>query len=600
MTSPHHVRARRLKQIGAGLLLTGLVFLAIQYGIRWGADHYLRERAGIPVKIGRLFINPATSRVTVSFAGEKPGQELHLDLGAIRLDWWNVVFKRLRVGRVQMEGLRLDIERDAAGRTMVGGISLATAESTSAPAQTRPSEPARHPWGVGVGGIDLKDLQIDYRDPLVTTTIIIHHFHMDPAESWRADTKTAFESDLSVNGGRVKLSGTCRPFRSAPTLDARIQIADLPLAWLGPAVKKPKLGGQFDGTLVIEGLEVHPSTAAPRVRLKGLELKDSRLSVTDHALRPPFRWKAESLHLQLADIDTADSRAEVPILFEATMGQHESISLKGKWFPFNAIPDGQFDLKVDGFNLIPFTPFAENAVGYRIATGLVDLQTKVRVRQGLLEATNSFTAHKFHLEKLRSDELDESTNQIGLPINLCLSLLRDADDNIRLDVPLTGDLRSPTVPVGKLLWQLLGKALAASLRAAATAFFPSGAKLGFDPVLFGAGDAVLSSEAEAYLTKVSQKLQARPNVGIKLSGIAVPADWYALRKKKIPDPVVAPDPAQVSASDQEQLLALATRRAEALRSYFKEVGSIDPKRLPETAPQWIPTPTGLPRAELSL
>jgi hypothetical protein len=591
--------ARRLKIFGGGLLAAGLLFLLAQFLIRWGADYYLRERAKIPVHIGSLFINPATSRVSISLAGEKPGQVLNLDLGAVRFDWWTVFLKRLRVGHVNVQGLNLSVVRDAAGHLTVGDIPLAmdTEKPSATPPQAQTS--SGKPWGVGEGGVDLHDLHLDYRDPLVKLSVVIEKFHMDPAESWRPDAQTPFEGDITVNGGRIHLSGTCRPFRTDPTLDTRIQVTAMPLAWLGPAIKRPGLDGNIDATLVLDGLEVHPSSGTPTVKLKQLEISNVRLAVDDRSTHPAFRWKAQSVNLKLSDINTADPAAVVPFSFNALISRYEKIALSGHWTPFGKVPDGHLDLKVDGFNLTPFTPFAENAVGYRVATGLVDLKTKVDVKKGLLEANNNFVAHKFHLEKLKSDELDPSASQIGLPLNLCLALLRDADDNIRLDVPVSGDLNDPSLPIGKLVWQILGKALAAAMRAAASAFFPSG-KLGFDPVVFAPGTATLSPEATVYLAKVGENLSKRPEVGIKLSGLAVAADYYALKKKKMPEPPVPLDPTKISAADNDKLLALAAQRADALRNYLSETGHIDPKRLPATAPQLDLSPMGNPRAELSL
>ncbi len=207
------------------------------------------------------------------------------------------------------------------------------------------------------------------------------------------------------------------------------------------------------------------------------------------------------------------------------------------------------------------------------------------MRHGLLDVTNGIVAHKLRFEKLTPDELDDSSKQLGLPLNLCLGLLRDADDNIRLDVPLSGDLTDPKVPVGKLVWQLLGKALLSALRATATAFFPSGSKMGFDPIAFAPGQAVLTPEADAYLSKVGEKMAQRPEVGLKLSGFTCAADWYALKKKKPPVPPVPLDPTQLSSDQKNKLLTLATQRAETMRAYLAETSHIDPKRLLDTASQ---------------
>jgi hypothetical protein len=590
--------ARGFKILGGSLLLICGLFMAVEFGSRWGADYYLRERARIPVRIGRLFINPANSRVSLSLAGNQPGQELNLDLGTIRFDWWTVFLKRLRVGRLHVKGVQLAIERDAEGHLTVGDIPLAS----TPPA--KPAGPAAassgRPWGLGVGGIDLEDILIDYHDPHIKLAVLVKRFHMDPAESWRPNAPTPFEGDFTLNGGLVHFSGFCRPFRADPALDTRIQFTALPLAWLGPVLGRPQLDGQFDGTLAFEGLEIHRSTAAPAVRLRTFELSHARLAIVDRSLHPAFRWTAESMHLQVADIDTADPRAVVPFSFDAAINRHETIALKGRGSPFGALPDGQLELKVAGFSLPPFTPFVENGVGYRVATGRVDLKTTVEIRRGQLRAGNQFIARNFHLEKLRTDELDESARQIGLPLNLCLALLRDADDTIRLDVPLTGDLRDPTLPVGKLMRQMLGKALVASLRAAATAFFPSGNRLGFEPVLFAPGEATLLPEGSAYIQKVGEKLSQRPEVGLRLSGWAVPSDWYALHKKKMPEPPAALDAARLSAADHDRLLELATRRIEALRTALSTPSPLDPKRLTGTAPQLDLGITANPRAELAL
>ncbi len=197
------------------------------------------------------------------------------------------------------------------------------------------------------------------------------------------------------------------------------------------------------------------------------------MKLIDRSVHPRFSWSLSSLEIKLADIDTTNPASIVPFSVLASLGRYEKINLLGHWNPFGSVPDGQVDLKIDGLNLTAFTPYTQKQIGYRLATGLFDLKTKADVRHGLLQVTNGLVAHKLHFEKLRSDELDESSKQLGLPLNLCLALLRDADDNIRLDIPLSGDLRDPKVPVGKLVWQTDRKgALSPPCAQTATAFFP--------------------------------------------------------------------------------------------------------------------------------
>lgn len=597
-SSRRQTLALQLKKGGLTILLIGVVFLLLQYLLRWGTDYYLRERAGVPVRIGQLFINPATGRVSLSLAGAKPGQVLKLDLGAVRFDWWTVVRKRLRLGQVRLEGLNLAIERDPEGALTIGGIQLASSASSSGPMEPQ-APPSKSTWGVGIGGVDIRNVHVDYKDPLLKLSVLIRELHVDPAESWNPNQETPFHADLELNGGRLQLSGRAKPFLEKPELDFALAISALPLDWLGPMAKRPGLAGDFTGIWRVEGLEVRPSTSTPTVAIKSFSLKDARLSVADRSLKPPFRWAIQSLDFAVKEIDTADLARHVTFDLLAKISRYENVALKGSWAPLAVVPDGTVALQIDGFNGAPFTPFVEQAIGYRLATGLIDLKLDTNVQKGLLKMDSALAARRLYFERLKTDELDSSTEQLGLPLNLCLALLRDADDTIRLAVPVSGDLRDPKVPVGRLVWQILGKALAASVRAAATAFFPAGDRMGFDPIVFAPGQAVLTPEATANLAKVGEKLAQRPAVTLRVQGIAVPGDWYALKGKPLPNPAVPLNPSTFSPKENEHLLALASRREETLRAYFVETHHLDPKRLPGSAPRIDPDLSAPARAVLS-
>jgi outer membrane protein OmpA-like peptidoglycan-associated protein len=642
---------RHLKTTGITLILVSAVFLGLEAGLRWGANYYLRERAKLPLRIGRLFINPATSRATLAFEGEDPHQKLTLDLGAVRFDWWMAILKRLRLGNVHVDGLNLDIQKDTAGVLTVGGIRLAfsppAATSGSPPAENVPPS-APTSWKIGTGAVDIQNVHVHYRDPLLDVTIVVHHIHIDPAESWHPNVSTPFDADIDINGGRLLLKGICRPFQHEPTVETQIQLTALPLEWLTPLVRdsgitalagtlgvqakayarlKPSsqetvvgLDGtiepravevqgpavgisrvSFDGVLALERLRVVLSSGPMVIQAQNFEIRpESRAALLDRTVRPVFHLTIFPLAFQVKNIDSADAASVASYTLSVRLSRFERIDLNGRWAPFAPAPDGNADLKIDGLNLTAFSPYTQKALGYRLQTGLFDLKTKADVRRGLLQATNGLVAHKLHFEKLQAEELDESSKQIGLPLNLCLALIRDSDDNIRLDVPLEGNLQDPQTPIGKLVWTLLGKALVGALRAAVTAFFPSGTKIGFDPVAFAPGQAALTPAATAYLAKVGEKLAQRPEVSLKLSGLTGPVDWYALTRRTPPEPPVELDLNKTKPEDKDKLLALAGQRADALRGYLADTFHIDPKRLLETAPQLDPRAASTPRAEISL
>src|SRR4051812_46463483 len=112
------ISPRRLKQLGLALIVLCGLFIASEAGLRWGSNYYMRERA-FPLRVGRLFINPATSQITLGLKGAEPRQMLLLNLGRIRVDWWTILLGRLRLGNISLADIELSVRRDAQGRLYV-------------------------------------------------------------------------------------------------------------------------------------------------------------------------------------------------------------------------------------------------------------------------------------------------------------------------------------------------------------------------------------------------------------------------------------------------------------------------------------------------
>ncbi len=111
------------------------------------------------------------------------------------------------------------------------------------------SVPSRS-WGVGEDcQVDIHDVHIHYKDPQLNLSVVIHHLHVDPAESWFPERQTPFDIDMEINGGKFLFQGTVRPFRNPPDLTVHLQMVGFPLGWLAPLVHYPGFDGKVSGKL---------------------------------------------------------------------------------------------------------------------------------------------------------------------------------------------------------------------------------------------------------------------------------------------------------------------------------------------------------------
>ncbi|MGD2173068.1 MAG: hypothetical protein PVF80_13230, partial [Gammaproteobacteria bacterium] len=194
------------------------------------------------------------------------------------------------------------------------------------------------------------------------------------------------------------------------------------------------------------------------------------------------------------------------------------------------------------------------------------------------------TVYKLDLEALSEEDARAMEANLGFPLNTSLSLLKNRDGNIVLEVPLSGNLDNPDFGTGKIITEELSKAITSAvltfyspygLIVAGDALFSLATALHFDPVVFAAGETGLGQADDADLDKIAKLMQERPGILLRLCPYTTTADRAALF------PETADTPIDEIALDEEQLAALGKlgeMRENKVREYLV-AKQVDPKRL---------------------
>ena len=201
-----------------------------------------------------------------------------------------------------------------------------------------------------------------------------------------------------------------------------------------------------------------------------------------------------------------------------------------------------------------------------------------------------------------------------MPLDTALNLLRDKDDNIELEVPVTGDISSPQFS----FMSIINKAIIKATGTTAISYLkyvlgPYGLAIGateigykmasgirLEPIAFKAGSSVIEPENNAYLEKVTQILKDRKKVRITFCGWAVEQDRAVFQKYldlSTRKGIIADDSKNAEEVEQK-LLSLAEARAHALEKYLVEKHGIDHKRILICRPQIDPEIEAQPRVRL--
>ena len=217
---------------------------------------------------------------------------------------------------------------------------------------------------------------------------------------------------------------------------------------------------------------------------------------------------------------------------------------------------------LQGYGLSMVNGLIANDLGHRFLNGQLDNDFDISIESDRLSMSNALRLIEVEVEALEGQD--------GPPLATAIALLEDRDGNIKLDVPVDGNLDDPDFRVLGALNPIIMKAVAGT---AALAIQPLGSvllvgglladqalKVTFEPALFDAGSIALNPSARDYLGQLSGKLAEKPKLAVRLCGVVVDGE----RKKD----------KQGAYLDQEpELLQLAQRRADSVRTYMREQGA---------------------------
>lgn len=325
---------------------------------------------------------------------------------------------------------------------------------------------------------------------------------------------------------------------------------------------------------------VNDDTVAPKSMLLSvaeLHIDNSVIAFQDQRFKKPYNNELHIDQLLVSQLDQARPEQLSPLHLQARLGEFSTINFTGNVAPF--APELAVTLagEINSVPLPEISPYAEAYLGYQLMTGHYDHKINLSVANNALEMKNNLKLRRLVLKSTDKKSAEKMTEGLDVPLPLALSMLRDRNDVIDLDMPLKGDLDDFNVGVGDILNTALVNALQhGSMSYLQLALQPYGAaimaadllvdqvgKIRFEPVLFVPGSLDLEPQAIPYIEKLQAMLAERQGLSLSLCGRSSEADQQVLSPEKKP-----------VAADQldNMLLKLASDRAKLLKRQFVDAG----------------------------
>lgn len=274
-----------------------------------------------------------------------------------------------------------------------------------------------------------------------------------------------------------------------------------------------------------------PDTNAsrPRIAVAKVVVADGDFSFTDRSLEPNVRMGLSRFGGTVAGLSSENlARGEVDL--KAAVNGAGPVAITGQLDPLGA---RKFvDLKVDFKNvdLVPLSPYSGKYAGYALARGQLNLDVRAKLDDKRLDASNVITLDQFTFGAPVA-----SPDATKLPVRLGVSLLKDMNGRIVIDVPMAGNIEDPELRIGKVVLRvvvnLLTKAAVSPFALVGSMFGGGGDELAFQEFAPGASELLPAESAK--LATMVKALAGRPGLSLGIEGgYDGPVDTPALQQRK--------------------------------------------------------------------
>lgn len=286
-----------------------------------------------------------------------------------------------------------------------------------------------------------------------------------------------------------------------------------------------------------------------------LDIKEAHLAYGDHTLPDAFNFPISHLNIH-ADNLHLKGENNAKLYAQLPQGGTAMVMWKGNISNWKQSQD--LFLNIKNLHLTDLSPYLVAYLGRPFSDGTFSFTSRNSIKNSNLDGKNHLDIYKIDVGEKRADV---EAKVKGIPLKAALYILKDKDDNIKLDVPISGNIDKPEFNYMKLVWKTLGnlivKVATSPLRALGEAMGVNGANMEFiqfDPSAFD-----FSSEEYYQMDELAKIAMKDPMVQITMEQQMIP-------------------------TLEDAFIERAEMRNELVRRHMKQIGVPDGQLTVKTAP----------------
>jgi hypothetical protein len=330
-------------------------------------------------------------------------------------------------------------------------------------------------------------------------------------------TRLALRPSVAAEIDRVRLTGAT--VRITRDREGQVALARL---WAGSGAGRPPAA------------RTAAASPGPAVSVRAIEIADGRVRFADAGTRPAFETDLTGLRVSLERVPGDGARMR--LRGSGELAPSAPVELSGWVAPLATPVRAHVEVALRDYELARLSPYTVRYVSHRVSRGRASARTVLDYEGGRFTAQNRIAIRDLEV----GEEVDPAFRDgLGVPLELAVALLEDADGEIELDLPVSGGPEGLRYHLGSLIGTAVRNALVKTVAAPFRLFgslLTVGDRVGevrIDPVEFRGGSLEPDDAASERLARVIEFLASHRRVRLEIRGVAVTAESEALKRERL-------------------------------------------------------------------
>lgn len=273
-----------------------------------------------------------------------------------------------------------------------------------------------------------------------------------------------------------------------------------------------------------------PDPNAPVIRIGQTVLQSGNINFTDNFVKPNYTVNMTGMGGTIGSI-ASDKPQPATIDLRGKVDNDAPLQISGALNPLFKPMFLDIKASANGVQLPRLTPYSAKYAGYPITKGKLSMDVQYKIENDKLVAQNDV-----RIEQLTFGDHVDGPNVTKLPVMLAVSLLKDRDGTINLNLPISGSLSDPQFSIGGIIMRvfvnLIVKAVTSPFALISSMFGSGGGDAELSYIEFEPGSSEITADIRKKLDTLGYALHQRPALKIDVMGRVDPAvDDAGLRQE---------------------------------------------------------------------